>query len=109
KAKKDLRYRIESYYSPMQKFELQTYPQKKTVEKIKCSDIRNTSNEWLLREIKENFAWFIDQYTITLAERTVLLQSKVGSRTFKFYNETKKLLASDNHRRAKVRDGVARQ
>ncbi|CAF3689415.1 unnamed protein product, partial [Adineta steineri] len=101
KAKKDLRYCIESYYSPMQK--------SWTEAKIEILDTRNTSNEWLLGEIKENFAWFIDQYTITLAERTVLLQSKVGSRTFKFYNETKKLLASDNHRRAKVREGVARQ
>ncbi|CAF4160238.1 unnamed protein product [Adineta steineri] len=87
----------------MQKIELQTYPQKKTIgklnaqvlrpwyeAKIEILDTRNTSNEWLLGEIKENFAWFIDQYTITLAERTVLLQSKVSSRTFKFYNETKK-------------------
>ncbi|CAF0869702.1 unnamed protein product [Adineta steineri] len=89
----------------MQKIELQTYPQKKTIGKLNAQvlrpwyeakfeilDTRNTSNEWLLGEIKENFAWCIDQYTITLAERTILLQSKVGSRTFKFYNETKNYL-----------------
>ncbi len=103
---KNLKYRIESYYSPMQKIELQTYPQKKVIGKlnahqlgtwyeaiIEILDTRNMSNTWFTGHIKRSFAWFSDKYTVHLAERTILMKSKVVSRTFRFFNERNKLLA----------------
>jgi hypothetical protein len=106
-AEKNLSYRIESYYSPMQKIALFTYPHKNLIGKLDASqlgmyyearyeilDTRNMSNKWFIGQIKRSPKWFSDKYTITLAERTISMKDKFLSSTFRFFNEAGKLLAS---------------
>jgi len=107
KAESKLSYRIESYYSPMQKIDLLTYPHKKIIGQLdghqlgryheatfEILDTRNASNKWLSGRIKRINKFFVDKYNINLAERRISMVGKFFSGTFKFFNEGGKLLAS---------------
>jgi hypothetical protein len=107
KAESNLSYRIESYYSPMQKIDLLTYPHKKIIGQLDAHqsgwryeatfeilDTRNASNKWLNGHIKRINKWFVDKYNIKLLERKISMAGKFASTTFKFFNEGGKLLAS---------------
>ncbi|CAF2395340.1 unnamed protein product [Rotaria sp. Silwood2] len=101
-----LRYRIESFYNPMQQIELCTYPYNNVIGKLNVRQLgifhearfeilqtRNTSNLWFTGNIKRQYTWFADKYIINFAERRIKMRRRIFSLTFKFYNEVKKLIA----------------
>jgi hypothetical protein len=105
-AEKKLHYRIKSFSSPMQKIDLCTYPKDDIIGKldahqlgtwyearIEIKDTRNTTNTWFTGQIKRKFSWFNELYDIHLAERTLVFKKKSISSRFRFFNESKKLLA----------------
>ena len=87
KSEKNLTHRIESYYSPMQKIDLRTYPHDEIVARLdaqqlgsyytarfELKELRNTTNNvWYTGLIKRGSAWFQDKYLIHLAERTITM------------------------------------
>lgn len=106
KAEDELRYRIESFYSPMQKIEIRTYPSKKVIAKLNAQqlgswyqatyellDTRKQPTKWFTGIIKRKYTWFSDDYNLNLAERKLTMKRKAFSRKFKIFNESKKLLA----------------
>ncbi|CAF3327771.1 unnamed protein product [Rotaria socialis] len=111
-AETNLLYRIESYYSPMQKIDLRTYPDKKVIGRLNSHqlgiwyqatyeifDIRNKTNKWFNGSIKRQSTWFHDEYHVNLAERKITMKNRAFSGRFKLYNEANSLLAMFKMRR----------
>ena len=105
-AQKNLTYRIESDFNPLPTIDLKTYPNRMIIGRLDAQQIgssyearfeikgtRNATDSWFTGHIRREFAWLNEYFKIQLAERTLIMKSRFTSSRFRFFDETKKVIA----------------